>query len=78
MLILSYTIMENEAHNVIQLISFVPKWSHRLLNNYKGLTFYIKIYVIMHKKLNLRFWNFKSIFQRTYFLSVDRFQHFII
>ena len=55
MLILSYTIMENEAHNVIQLISFVPKWSHRLLNNYKGLTFYIKIYVIMHKKLNLRF-----------------------
>ena len=38
-----------------------------------NFTFYIEIYAIMHKRFNLRFGNFKSIFQRTYFLSVETF-----
>ena len=41
--------------------------------NSEEVIFYIEIYAIMHKRFNLGFWNFKSIFQRMHFLSVAKF-----
>ena len=35
-----------KTYNLIQLISFVPKWSHWLLNNYKEFMFFIKIHIL--------------------------------
>ena len=55
-----------EAYDLIQLVSFVsdgvidlltPKSSNFILK-------YIKVYFVTHKRLSLRFGNFRSIFQR--------------
>ena len=83
MRILSYTVLELiwcSFSFLRQIILF--SWFHLSQNGLidflittKGshflskFTFYIKIYAIMHGRLNLMFGNFKSIFQRTYFLT---------
>ena len=68
----SFSFLKIKEYNRIHLIVFVlgsPHWP--LISG--GFLFYIKLYAIVDKKLNLRFRNFKSIFQRMHFLSSATF-----
>ena len=55
--------------NLIHPFSFVPEWPYWLLN-FEKFAFFSKKY---NKMLNLRFWDFKPIFSRKYFLLVAIF-----
>ena len=64
----SFIFLRTEKCDLIQLVLPVSERCQWSLNP-KEFTFYIKIYAVMHKMLNLRFWKFRSIFQRVH-LSV--------
>ena len=68
----SFSSLKIKEYNLIHLIVFVPGWPYWPLNS-RGFLSYIKFYAIMDKKLNLRFGNFESIFQRMHFLSFATF-----
>ena len=64
--------LETEAYKLIQSLLFVQKYPHWPLNS-RGFTCFIKKFPDLHRRLNLRFQNIKSISQRIKFFSVATF-----
>ena len=62
----SFSLLTNRRIYLIQILLFFQEWPHLPFKS-KGFSFYITMYAIMHRRLNLWFQNLKPTFQGMHF-----------